>query len=65
MENSLNTMRAILVAAAALAAVIALGLGRPVVAAVLGVGVLFHGAMWLYLWRERARQARQHVQPPV
>jgi hypothetical protein len=49
--DSLNTFRAVLVALAALAAIISAVFGQYLVAAVLGVGVLAHGGMWLYLYR--------------
>lgn len=58
-ENSLNTARIILVALAAFAAVVAALLGLWVVAGVLMVGVVAHGAMWVYLYVSAQREAAE------
>jgi Flp pilus assembly protein TadB len=53
--DALNTLRAILVACAAVAALL-LGLrGEWAPALVLAVGITAHGLLWLYLWRQRVR----------
>jgi Flp pilus assembly protein TadB len=53
--DSLNTLRAILVAFAAVAALM-LGLrGEWTPALVLTAGIAAHGGLWLYLWRQRVR----------
>ena len=49
--QSLNTMRAILVACAVFAAIVAAAFGMWTVAAVLTVAVAAHGAMWVYIYR--------------
>jgi hypothetical protein len=54
MFGPLNGVRTTLVAAAAICSVIALILGYPIVAAVLGVGIAAHGALWWWLWKRRA-----------
>lgn len=61
-ENSLNTARIILVALAAFAAVVAAFIQLWVVAAVLGVAVLAHGAMWVWLYLQREREAAEAPQ---
>jgi Flp pilus assembly protein TadB len=59
--DSLNTLRAILVAFAAVAALL-LGLrGEWTPALVLTAGILAHGALWLYLWRQRVRDREATV----
>lgn len=49
--ESVNTMRAILVAFAVLAAIVALIFGLWSVAVVMTIGVAAHSAMWLYVRR--------------
>lgn len=49
--STLNTMRALLVGGAAFAAVVALVFGLWSVAAILGVGIAAHAALWVYLRR--------------
>ena len=53
--DALNTLRAILVGFAAVAAVL-LGLrGELAPALVLAAGILAHGVLWVVLWRQRVR----------
>ena len=53
--DALNTLRAILVAFAAVAAVL-LGLrGEWAPALVLAAGIAAHGVLWVELWRQRVR----------
>lgn len=49
--ESLNTMRAILVAGAVFAAIVAIAYGMWTVALVLSVAITAHAAMWLYIHR--------------
>ncbi|MGI8575412.1 MAG: hypothetical protein ACR2MA_08730 [Egibacteraceae bacterium] len=49
--SSINTMRAILVAGAAFAALLAALYGEWLAVGVLGVGLVAHGLMWWYLYR--------------
>ena len=59
--DALNTLRAILVAFAAVAAVL-LGLrGEWTPALVLTVGIVAHGLLWVYLWRQRRRDSEQAI----
>jgi predicted LPLAT superfamily acyltransferase len=51
--QSVNTMRAVLVGSAVLAALIATALGFWLVGVILLVGVAAHAAMWVYLRRLR------------
>jgi Flp pilus assembly protein TadB len=53
--DALNTLRAILVAFAAVAAVLLGVRGEWTPALVLTAGIVAHGLLWLYLWRQRAR----------
>lgn len=53
--DALNTLRAILVAFAAVAALLLGVRGEWTPALVLTAGILAHGALWLYLWRQRLR----------
>lgn len=55
---SLNTLRAILVGLAAVAFVILLVFRQFLAATFLGVGITFHGLLWVHLWR-RARAANE------
>lgn len=52
---SMNSLRIVLVGATALAAVLAALYGLWTVAAVLAVGVVAHGLLWMYLARQRRR----------
>jgi hypothetical protein len=57
MFGALNGVRTALVIGAAICAIVALVLGYPIVTIVLGVGILAHGGLWWWLWRQRpARQ---------
>ncbi len=58
MENGLNTLRAILVGLAFLAAIYLAVNGQWLATSVLAAGIVAHGAMWIYLFRRRD-QARQ------
>ncbi len=59
--DSLNTLRAILVAFAAVAAVL-LGLrGEWTPALVLTAGIVAHGALWIHLWRQRVRDRERTI----
>ena len=53
---TINMLRGVLVAGAALAAVIAAVYGQWVAAFVLFVAVVAHGVLWLHLHRTRARR---------
>jgi parvulin-like peptidyl-prolyl isomerase len=53
---SINTLRIVLVGLSALATVVAVSFGQWVVAGVLGVGVVAHGAMWVWLAQQRTRE---------
>jgi hypothetical protein len=55
MFGPLNGVRTTLVAAAALCALLALAVGRPVVTVVLAVGIAAHGGLWWWLWRQKQR----------
>jgi hypothetical protein len=61
--ESLNTMRAILVAGAVVAALIAAAFGVWSAAGVLTVGVVAHGAMWWYIHRRGAHPTIRHRVP--
>ena len=52
---AVNTMRAILAAAAAVAAIFALAFGMWQAALVLLVAVAFHAGMWVYQYRSPQR----------
>jgi hypothetical protein len=54
---TLNMLRGLLVAAAALAVVIALALGQWAAAVILSAGIVMHGALWVRLHREKAEAA--------
>lgn len=51
LENGLNTLRAVLVGLAAVAAIILAVNGAWLATGVLSVGIVAHGLLWLYLWR--------------
>lgn len=58
METSLsmNTLRVVLVGLTVLAAVVALFLGQVRAAAYLGAAVVVHGALWVWLARQREQR---------
>lgn len=51
--DALNTLRAILVAVAFVAAVLLAARGEWFPAAVMGAGILAHFGLWGYLWKQR------------
>ena len=53
MFGPLNGVRTTLVIGAIIASLLALVLGYPIVAAVLGVGIGAHAALWVWLYRQR------------
>ena len=59
--DALNTLRAILVAFAAVAAVLLGVRGEWAPATVLSVGIVAHGLLWMYLWRQRRRDSEQAI----
>jgi Flp pilus assembly protein TadB len=59
--DALNTMRAILVAFAAVAAVLLGVRGEWTPALVLTLGIGAHGLLWVYLRRQRRRDAEQAI----
>lgn len=52
MFGPLNGVRTTLVAGAVIASLLALILGYPIVAVVLGVGIGAHAALWVWLYRQ-------------
>jgi hypothetical protein len=52
LDNGLNTLRAVLVGMAFLASLYLAFNGQWLPTLVLGVGIVAHGLMWLYLWRQ-------------
>jgi hypothetical protein len=59
--DALNTLRAILVAFAAVAAVLLGVRGEWTPALVLTAGIVAHGLLWVHLWRQRQRDGAQAV----
>lgn len=61
METSLsmNTLRVILVGLTVLAAVVALALGQVRAGLYLGAAVAVHGALWVYLAKQREQRHRE------
>jgi len=59
--DALNTLRAILVAFAAVAAVLLGVRGEWTPALVLTAGIVAHGLLWVYLYRQRQRDGREAV----
>jgi hypothetical protein len=59
--DALNTLRAILVAFAAVAAVLLGVRGEWTPALVLTLGIVAHGLLWVHLWRQRRRDAEEAV----
>lgn len=55
----MNTLRVVLVGLTAIAAIVALFFGQYLVTAVLGVGVVAHGGMWVWLARQRRAELDQ------
>jgi hypothetical protein len=59
--DALNTLRAILVAFAAVAAVLLGVRGEWTPALVLTAGIVAHGLLWVHLWRQRQRDSAQAI----
>ena len=59
MFGPLNGVRTALVAAAVVASLVALVLGYPIVAVVLGAGIAAHAALWIWLYRHRPQQGNK------
>jgi hypothetical protein len=59
--DALNTLRAILVAFAAIAAVLLGVRGEWTPALVLTAGIVAHGLLWVYLFRQRRSDAEQTI----
>lgn len=53
MFGPLNGVRTVLVVGAAIASLLALMLGYPIVAVVLGVGIAAHVGLWVWLYQRR------------
>ena len=62
--DSVNTMRAILVAGAVVAAIIAAALGMWPAALVLSVGIAGHFALWAYVRRNGSHPTVRHPDAP-
>lgn len=61
LDNGLNTLRAVLVGLAVVAAIILAVNGQWLATGVLTVAIVAHGLMWVYLWRRDAEDApRDH-----
>jgi len=59
--DALNTLRAILVAFTTVAAILLGVRGEWTPALVLTAGIVAHGVLWLYLWRQRVRDREQTI----
>lgn len=59
--DALNTLRAILVAFAAVAAVLLGVQGEWAPALVLAAGIIAHGLLWVFLWRQRRQDSAQAI----
>ncbi len=59
--DALNTLRAILVAFAAVAAILLGVRGEWTPALVLAAGITAHGLLWVYLFRQRRRDSEQAI----
>ena len=59
--DALNTLRAVLVAFATIAAILLAFGGQWVPAAVMGAGIVAHGLLWLYLLRQRRRERDETI----
>jgi hypothetical protein len=53
MFGPLNGVRTVLVVGAVIASLLALMLGYPIVAVVLGVGITAHVGLWVWLYQRR------------
>jgi hypothetical protein len=53
MFGPLNGVRTALVAGAIIASLVAVILGYPIVALILGVGIAAHAGLWIWLYRHR------------
>jgi hypothetical protein len=53
MFGPLNGVRTALVAGAVICSIVALIMGRPIVAAVLSVGIAAHAALWWWMYQHR------------
>ncbi|HVM19451.1 MAG TPA: hypothetical protein VM307_05790 [Egibacteraceae bacterium] len=62
---TINTMRGVLVAAAALAALVAAAYGQWAATGILVLGILGHLALWYRLHRDKAHPAAGAPQPPT
>lgn len=60
MFGPLNGVRAALVAAAVVTAIIAFALGQPLAGSFLLAGVAIHGAGWLWLYQRKRDDRPQH-----
>ena len=60
--DALNTLRAILVAFAAISAILLGVRGEWTPALVLTLGIVAHGLLWVYLARQRRRDSEQAIQ---
>jgi hypothetical protein len=60
--DALNTLRAILVAFAAVAAILLGVRGEWTPALVLTAGIVAHGLLWVYLFRQRRRDGRTAIE---
>ena len=54
LDNGLNTLRAMLVGLAVVAAIILAVNGQWLATGVLTVAIVAHGLMWVYLWKQDA-----------
>jgi Flp pilus assembly protein TadB len=59
--DALNTLRAILVAFAVVAAILLGVRGEWTPAIVLSAGIVAHGLLWVYLWRQRRRDSEEAI----
>jgi hypothetical protein len=59
--DALNTLRAILVAFAAIAAILLGVRGEWTPALVLTAGIIAHGLLWVHLFRQRRRDSEQAI----
>jgi hypothetical protein len=59
--DALNTLRAILVAFAAVAAILLGVRGEWTPALVLTAGIVAHGMLWVHLFRQRRRDSEQAI----
>lgn len=59
--DALNTLRAILVAFAAVAAILLGVRGEWTPALMLALGIVAHGLLWVHLWRQRRRDSEEAI----